>query len=249
MARAWRRWACVALVAMAVSGASGVAAQKLGDPTDSGASLELSGESGAKATQRKGVPGKDVAAAESEIEAGVASLQAGKLDNAVQRFTAVLSGGSLPGPLIARALYHRGVAYRRSGKPVQAISDLTSALWLKNGLDANYRGEALAMRAAAYRDAGLPDQVDADVKKLAASAAGGPANGATDARSEMETEASSTESPEGRWAAPASRGGFGGLFSSLFGTSSAVQTGAVPGSSPPTASAGWLEGTKVRKGD
>ena len=254
MARAWQRRAWLTLLAVSV--ASELAAQTAGEPTDGGAPFELSNESGVKTTQRMSstaAPRKDVADAEKEIEAGIVSLQAGKIAIAVQRFSAALSGGSLPGTLMARALYHRGVAFRRWGKPVQAISDLTSALWIKNGLGASDREDALAMRAAAYRDAGLPDQVDAEVKKLAAPAAGAPGSGAMATPSETEkAAAASSEAPEATGAAPVSRGGFGALFSSLFGSSpstSAVQTSAVSGSSPPPASVGWLEGTEVRKND
>ena len=68
----------------------------------------------------------------------------------------------MPPPQMARALYHRGVAYRKANKPAQAISDLTSALWLKNGLQDADRQDAVKQRADAYREAGLPDQSGED---------------------------------------------------------------------------------------
>ena len=49
------------------------------------------------------------------------------MDQAAQALSQALQGG-LPSRQMAKALYHRGVAYRRQGKPAQAISDLTSAL-------------------------------------------------------------------------------------------------------------------------
>jgi hypothetical protein len=254
MARAWQTWTWATLLTSAVSVAPQVAAQTWGDV---GAPFESSDASGAKTIQRmsgKAAAKKDPAAAQKEIEAGIASLEAGKTDIAVQRFTAALSGGSLPSPLMAKALYYRGVAFRRHGKPVQAISDLTSALWLKNGLDASERVAALAMRAAAYRDAGLPDQIDSEPKTLAAPGAGAPSSGliaapATADRSASQAAAASAEPSEALRAA--SGIGLGGFFDGLFGrasSGSSVQTGAVSASPSPTSS-GWVDGTEVRKGD
>jgi tetratricopeptide (TPR) repeat protein len=261
MARAWQTWTWATLLTLAVSVAPQAAAQTLGDI---GVPFESSSASGAK-TQRmssKAAPKKDPAAAQKEIEVGIASLQAGKTDNAVQRFTAALSGSSLPSPLIAKALYHRGVAFRRQGKPVQAISDLTSALWLKNGLDESERADALAMRAGAYRDAGLPDQVDTEPKKLAAPAAGASSSGVIAApaqtdRDAKQTAAASAEPSEATRVEPASGGGLRSFFGGLFGresSGSAVQTGTVPASAPPTSNGwvdfgGWVDGTEVRKSD
>ena len=50
------------------------------------------------------------------------------------RFDAALRGGALNPQQVARALYYRGLVYRKDGKPGLAISDLTSAIWLKDGL-------------------------------------------------------------------------------------------------------------------
>ena len=62
---------------------------------------------------------------------------------------------------MAKALYLRGVAYRQQGKPAQAISDLTSALWLKGGLADSDRADAIKQRTAAYGDAGLTETGEA----------------------------------------------------------------------------------------
>jgi replicative DNA helicase len=56
---------------------------------------------------------------------------------------------------MAKALYYRGAAYRKTGKSAQAISDLTSAVWLKNGLSDADRAAAIEQRQAAYQEAGL----------------------------------------------------------------------------------------------
>jgi hypothetical protein len=262
MAGAWQTLTWTTLLGLGTSVAPQVAAQTLGDV---GAPFDTTSASGASATQRtssKPEARKDAAAAQKELEAGIASLEAGKTDSAVRRFTGVLSGGSLPSGLMAKALYHRGVAFRRLGKPVQAISDLTSALWLKNGLDESDRADALAMRAAAYRDAGLPDQVDAE-QKQAGRVAGGPSTGGMTAPSRMhngasEAAAASAEPPEATAAAPASGGGLGRFFGDLFGRTSsgpAVQTGAVAASPSRSPSSGWVDfggwvdGTEVRRSE
>ena len=88
------------------------------------------------------------------LDAGIKALQAGKSDEAVKAFDAALHGG-LNGQQIARALYYRGLANRKLGKPGLAISDLTSALWLKDGLVGPDREAALKNRAAAYQEAGI----------------------------------------------------------------------------------------------
>ena len=85
------------------------------------------------------------------------SYQAGKLEPAVESLSAALRGGGLSSTDMARALFYRGVAYKKQSKPGLAISDLTSSLWLKNGLTDPERANATAERADAYRLAGLGD--------------------------------------------------------------------------------------------
>jgi cell division protein FtsN len=122
----------------------------------------------AKAKKPKAAPGaaaesaapaavKDPAAALAAYNAGVTAYQAGKFDPAIQSFNGAIQGGGLPSGTLAKALYYRGAAFQQQGKPGQAISDLTSALWLKGGLDETERAAASKFRSAAYRDAGLAD--------------------------------------------------------------------------------------------
>lgn len=120
----------------------------------------------------------DPAEAQRQIDAGIKLYQEGKAEPAIQMLTSATSGGGLPPQQMGRALYYRGMAYRKAAKPAQAISDLTSALWLKNGLTEADRSEALKQRSEAYREAGLPDQTDSDgrapgVKSNARSASAG----------------------------------------------------------------------------
>ena len=56
-----------------------------------------------------------------------------------------------------RMLYYRGLTFRKLGKPGFAVSDLTGALWLKNGLSEAERADAIKMRALAYNEAGISD--------------------------------------------------------------------------------------------
>lgn len=99
----------------------------------------------------------DAAAAQSANEQAEKLLQAGNAQGAANVLSSAISAGSLPPQVMARALYLRGVANRRLQKPAQAISDLTSALWVKNGLNATDRDDATKQRSAAYADAGLAE--------------------------------------------------------------------------------------------
>ena len=101
---------------------------------------------------------RDPATLLAALENGSKLLAAGKVDQAVAVLSDVISIGNLPTTLMARALYLRGSAYRKQSKPALAISDLTSALWLKGGLVDPDRTDATQQRAAAYSEAGLTDQ-------------------------------------------------------------------------------------------
>src|SRR4029079_8046682 len=57
----------------------------------------------------------------------------------------------------ARALLYRGLTYRKQGMPGLAVSDLTNALQQQDGLSDAERADAEHNRAAASREAGLPD--------------------------------------------------------------------------------------------
>jgi hypothetical protein len=131
----------------------------------------------AKAAPKK----RDPAEAQRQIDNGIKLLQTGKAEQAIQTISAAISGGNLPAPVMAKALYQRGIAYRRTQKPAQAISDFTSALWLKNGLPEQERADALEQRNAAYREAGLPDQATAAARPQGATAAAASGAGSAEA--------------------------------------------------------------------
>jgi len=197
---------------------------------------------------------RDPAESQRTIEAGIASYNVGKHEQAVQQLSAALSGGKLPAAQMARALYYRGAAYRKQSKPANAISDLTSALYLKNGLSDTDRADATAQRAAAYREAGLPDQADpAAAKQAAAKPAPDPAPAATPkaalARAESAADAAAKRTaaaPEAAPPAPTSSGG--GFFSNLFGGGSSAAPAAVAKPAPvQPQTSGWSEQVQVKR--
>jgi hypothetical protein len=96
-------------------------------------------------------------AARQSYDAGIKSYASGKHQLAVDQLSSALRAGGLGSGEMAKALYVRGSAYKRLDKPGLAISDLTSALWLKNGLGEADQKAAIAERAEAYRMAGLGD--------------------------------------------------------------------------------------------
>ena len=173
---------------------------------------------------------KDPVAATRNYESGVAAYQAGKFTEAVQNLTAAIQGG-VPGALMAKALYYRGAAFQKQKMPGQAISDLTSALWLKGGLTDTERTAAIGYRAAAYRDAGLDE------------AAAGPVPEASEqSASSVAPKPVTTGSTT---VVPAPPAGIGGLFGNLFGASTAPKPAATPAAMAPAqvaapATEGWL---------
>ena len=109
-------------------------------------------QAGAAAASKKK---HDPVEAQRAVDNALKLIEAGKGEHAVQTLSATLAAGNLPPAVMAKALYLRGTAYRQQKKPAQAISDFTSALWLKGGLSESDRADALRQRAAAYQDAGL----------------------------------------------------------------------------------------------
>ena len=203
---------------------------------------------------------RDPAEAQRTLDSGIKLLQAGKAEQAVQSFSVVISGGNLPTPIMAKALHQRGAAYRAMNKPALALSDLTSALWLKGGLTETDRADAVQQRAAAYREAGLPDQTDGDGKPAGAStsrratAAAAPGSGSLAAGGASSAPAVTTASlaPNASPAQASTSSPLGNLFGNLFGggaTSPAAApaaslTASAPSAPTPSTSA-WSSGTSV----
>jgi len=125
----------------------------------------ISGFSSPLAAQSKPAPAKATAkkapakAAAQSYAAGVKAFDNGKVSSAVTSLSAALRQGGLPPKQMAKALFYRGSAYRKQKKPAQAISDLTSAIWIKGGLSDGDRLAATEQRKAAYKEAGLGTKV------------------------------------------------------------------------------------------
>jgi SPOR domain len=161
---------------------------------------------------------RDSNAAWRDYDAGVQLLQSAQPEAAAGKFSKVLAGSNIPAPLMAKTLLQRGTAYRQEGKPAQAVADLTSALYLRNGLSDPERADATAQRSAAYREAGLSEQGVATPDQSRGPA---PAATASSAGSAIRMAAPSVSVPTAGLApgaeAPAQPKS-GGFFSKIFGS-------------------------------
>lgn len=183
---------------------------------------------------------KDAAAALKAYDAGAKAFEGGKYEPAIQQLSTALSSGGLQSQQMAKALYYRGVAYRKQGKPAQAISDLTTSVWLKNGLSDSERAQAIEQRQGAYREAGLGDTAPPVVAQKVEP-------NATPAAAATATPAAST-APSSPAVAVSNVGQSGGMFSWFnFGGSSAPPPAApaaaasvpAPAAAPQAAVSSW----------
>jgi SPOR domain len=92
----------------------------------------------------------------------------------VRQLSATINSDSVAPGDAAKALYLRGIAYRKMGEPARAAADLGAAIWL--GLPDTDRVKALVNRGLAYQAAGLSKEGEAEI--AAARNLGG--NGAVD---------------------------------------------------------------------
>src|SRR5262249_16938744 len=93
-------------------------------------------------------------AAKKAYETGLKAYAARKFQASIEQLSAAVKSGKLSSSQMAKALLTRGLAYKKDNKPGQAISDLTSAIWLKNGLSPVEQKSAIAERSEAYKMAG-----------------------------------------------------------------------------------------------
>jgi len=158
-------------------------------------------------------------------EAGIKAYQDGKTDLAIRALSKALNGGGLESPKMAKALYYRGMSYRKKDKPGLAISDLTSAIWLKDGLDYASQQEAMSARIAAYREAGISDvpQLPAGSVMMASSGDSAAGGGWQTATADQGPPVGSLDATGPQYAPPSpsqpqsssSGGGIGGFFNSV----------------------------------
>jgi hypothetical protein len=204
-------------------------------PTQSKADSKKATASGSEAKKADAAAAeKDKKAADDTasrlLEAGIKAYQAGNMNQAIRAFDTALRGGGLANQQIARALYYRGLSYRKKGKPGLAISDLTSAAWLKDGLSPSEKQEAMSNRVAAYREAGIADVPDVDQSPALANPGWQTAmsgSKAPSAGSSAAPPAPPAPAPVQTSSGSSSGGGVGGFFdsiTSLFGGGSSSST-------------------------
>ncbi len=90
------------------------------------------------------------------LRRGEASLTAGQFTDAARQLSATVNDPDATINQVSRALYLRGIAYRRAGYPGQAAADLGAALWL--GLPSSDKARAYVNKGLAYQAAGMESQ-------------------------------------------------------------------------------------------
>lgn len=107
----------------------------------------------ANAYEKKGMKKEAAAdyerAAEAYIEKGLEMAKAGKLDDAIKRFTSAIRLNTKHSPA---AYYHRGVAWEKKGESLKAVNDYSEAVRLKPDYTEAYlrRGYVFAQKLGDY---------------------------------------------------------------------------------------------------
>lgn len=92
------------------------------------------------------------AEAAKAFAAGTKAFEGGKTDAAVAALSTAITMGGLKSPDLAKAMFYRGVAYRKQKMPAAALSDLNAAVWLRDGLSATDKAVAEDHRQALLRE-------------------------------------------------------------------------------------------------
>jgi hypothetical protein len=167
-----------------LAGARTAAAQSAPQDRKAGTKRQVAkSKSKSKSADADSKGGRAPADTDRLLDTAAKAIAEGNADAAMSTLDGVLSGGGLANKHMARALYLRGVAHRKKARPAQAIADLTSAVWLKDGLSDADRTAALKERSEISAEIGVAD-------------AGAPPSAAT-----------ATPAPSGRQA-PAAQSGF-----------------------------------------
>ena len=98
------------------------------------------------------------------LASGEGALAKGKYQAAARNFSKAMRAGDLSNIQVAKALYQRGIAYEKTGRPAQAIADITSALYIE-GLPGRDRVKAYLSRGRAYEAVGMSDLARADLSR------------------------------------------------------------------------------------
>ena len=190
-----------------------------------------------EAPRGKAKPKVDIAAVSKTLETAAKQISTNKAEAAIKALNGVLATADLPSGHMARALYLRGAAHRKQGRAAQAIADLTSALWLKNGLSGSDRTDATQQRSAAYREAGLPEPAEVTPQRTATPGKDRPSV------SGLQTGSTGKQRTDGKEPAkveqPKSGGGLGGFFGNLFGGGEPPKPEPQPTTPPKTAVPTW----------
>ncbi len=140
----------VAVASLVLPGGQPVQAQQSGEPAGQQSEQPSSASDEIVVAQA----GSPLNARRAVID-GIKSYEAGKYANAVTSLSIALQGEGLTSKDTAKALYYRGRAHKQLKKFPEAIADLTSALWLKDGLSDAERQRAEADRKASYASVGV----------------------------------------------------------------------------------------------
>lgn len=197
---------------------------------------------------------KSAALVQQIFDGGIKAYSAGKYEEALRAFEATIRAG-LPSQQMPRVLYYRGLTFRKIGKPGFAVSDLTSALWLKGGLSEAERADAIKNRALAFSESGVGD-VPPVPQSAYAEAPALPGRDKAAAKMAMAGSAgvaAASDAPAAPTPPSSSSGGIGGFFSNLFGGGSSSEkpdeapqsTASVGGNAPASGSGDWGAGTEV----
>ena len=171
------------------------------------------------------------------IAGGVAALNSGKYDSAVRQLSTAIASSSITPGEAAKALYLRGIAYRKMNQPGRSISDLGAAMWL--GLPPSDRLKAQVNRGLAYRAAGLNEQGEAEIAAAKKSnseevarliAEDGGATSNTTAIAAFSTEVRASDAGSSASSAPSSESG--PSFASTVTAANAPPPGRAPDASP-----------------
>ncbi|MFV0367982.1 MAG: SPOR domain-containing protein [Hyphomicrobiaceae bacterium] len=210
---------------------------------------------------------------EQALKRGIAAYEKNAFARAVGACSSALSSGGLSTKDTARALYYRGLAYRRQGRAALAISDLTNALWLKDGLDGKERADALSNRTAAYKAAGIADPGAPAMREASVSqpptdsssggittaaltssepaaqaakpSSGGPAAAAARPAATPSSAAAPAETPEPSGQSSNPLGGIGSFFGNLFSGGSNQQAASSQTENVPAQSADTTTGSSA----
>lgn len=179
------------------------------------------------------------------FDGGIKAYGVGKYEEAMRAFEAAIRTG-MPSHQMPRVLYYRGLTFRKLGKPGFAVSDLTSALWLKGGLSEAERADAMKNRALAYHESGV-SEVPPLPKSAYAEAPAMPGQSNGGAQVAASSQAAAPAAPS---SSSGSGGGIGGFFSNLFGGGSSSESAEPAPASTASiastpASGGWGASTEV----